>query len=69
MKNKQHEINNWDLKPGSDEARLKGCKCPVFDNCKGAGVVGSQGFKKGCVYIVNENCKLHSKIKKEVKND
>ncbi len=43
--------------PGSDEARKRGCTCPVIDNNYG------KGFPYGdeqCFYI-NTSCPLHGK--------
>jgi len=37
--------------PGSDLAVDFGCRCPVLDNNKGAGVFGN--------YWINETCPLH----------
>jgi hypothetical protein len=43
-------------KPGSKEAILDGCKCPIIDNEYGLGR-GGNGFEFG--WFVNEDCPLH----------
>lgn len=43
--------------PGSDEAILQGCRCPVLDNAHGRGAWGSEG--PNAVFFVNEDCPLH----------
>lgn len=43
-------------KPGTKEARERGCKCPVIDNYHGLGR-GGDGAKWG--WIVNDGCPLH----------
>lgn len=40
--------------PGSDEARAKGCTCPVLDNAHGRGYYCTPG-----VFVYTENCPLH----------
>lgn len=39
--------------PGSDEAIQQGCICPVYDNAKGRGWMGSG------LFWYNEHCPLH----------
>ena len=51
--------------PGSDEARARGCTCPVMDNAHG------QGFMYGgerCYYM-SEGCPLHGANLRQVKHD
>lgn len=42
--------------PGSEEARAKGCRCPVLDNEHGRGYLGL-GVKG--IYVVVQGCPLH----------
>lgn len=44
------------LHPGSGEAREQGCKCPVLDNCHGAGRYGD-GTQYG--WYIREDCPIH----------
>lgn len=47
-------------KPGSDEAILKGCTCPVLDNGHGKGYLGGMKDRKGkVIYVINAECPLH----------
>lgn len=41
----------WEHKPGSQEAVLSGCRCPISDNNNGAGRNG--------LFITNSDCPLH----------
>ena len=41
----------WDHKPGSHDAVLSGCRCPISDNNNGAGRNG--------LYITNGDCPMH----------
>ncbi len=46
--------------PGSREAALKGCSCPVLDNGHGRGYLGGAKDKDGNVmFVINANCPLH----------
>jgi len=42
----------WEYKPGSREAIVRGCVCPVSDNREGMGA-------KGGGYITDGDCPLH----------
>ena len=49
-------------KPGSPEARLEGCKCPVIDNAHGKGYMGGVKDDKGeTMYVINGACPMHGK--------
>lgn len=50
--------------PGSYEAVLKGCSCPIIDNCYGRGYMG-RSFE----FVINENCLIHGNKKEEARND
>jgi hypothetical protein len=43
--------------PGSDDAVAQGCKCPVMDNCRGAGIPTSGGV---CFYY-SDDCPMHGR--------
>lgn len=43
--------------PGSDEARAKGCICPVLDNAHGRGWMGVEGS-----FVYREGCPVHPSI-------
>jgi hypothetical protein len=45
--------------PGSDEAVREGCRCPILDNARGAGWMGTGE------YWVNRDCPLHGKKRTE----
>ncbi len=46
--------------PGSDEAREKGCTCPVLDNGHGKGWMGGRTDENGATLFVRvEGCPLH----------
>ena len=47
-----------DLKPGSKEARLQGCKCPVDANGKGQGS-GLFDELGNPTFWINDKCDLH----------
>lgn len=42
-------------KPGSTDAQMRGCTCPVIDNHYGKGRPGG----KGTVFIYTVGCPLH----------
>ena len=42
--------------PGSDEAKARGCTCPVMDNAHGKGVPHSGGV----IFWFDETCPIHS---------
>lgn len=44
--------------PGSDEARAKGCRCPILDNGHGRGS-GRTGDDGKPLFWVNVECPLH----------
>lgn len=50
--------------PGSKEAVLNGCSCPIIDNCYGRGYMG-----RGTEFIINGNCLIHGNKKEEARND
>lgn len=50
--------------PGSDEAKKKGCLCPVLDNSHGKGYLGMKG-----TFVISGGCPLHGKGAKEAKRD
>ena len=41
-------------KPGSTPAINQGCRCPVFDNHRGAGYHGNPN-----VFVMTEECPIH----------
>ena len=43
--------------PGSDEARERGCNCPVMDNARGLGARGTRG--DDAVFWMTSTCPLH----------
>ena len=46
--------------PGSREALLSGCTCPVLDNGHGRGYLGGIKDKNGeILFVVNADCPLH----------
>lgn len=49
-------MKNKRLPPGSEIARKKGCKCPIWDNSHGKGR-GGNGKEFG--WVVSGNCELH----------
>jgi transcriptional regulator with XRE-family HTH domain len=51
--------------PGSKEAQVLGCVCPVLDNSYGKGYLGD-GEKFG--FVMNENCPLHAPTTEEKTN-
>jgi hypothetical protein len=42
------------MNPGSNEARIAGCKCPILDNNHGRGYMGMKD-----VFVKNGHCPLH----------
>jgi hypothetical protein len=44
-------------KPGSYEASLAGCRCPVMDNCYGRGWRGQPG-----VFVFSADCPVHNGV-------
>lgn len=46
--------------PGSDQALLDGCRCPVLDNAHGAGYLGGMRDKDGQpMFVIVDCCPLH----------
>jgi hypothetical protein len=46
--------------PGSNEALLLGCQCPVLDNGHGRGYLGGVKAKDGStVFVYNYGCPVH----------
>jgi len=43
------------LNPGSKEAWLAGCTCPVMDNGYGAGYYGQKG-----IFVISGDCPIHA---------
>jgi hypothetical protein len=43
------------LNPGSKEAWLAGCTCPVMDNGYGSGYCGQKN-----IFVINGDCPIHS---------
>lgn len=48
-------LNTKEPNPGTQEARDKGCTCPVIDNHYGRGA-----YKDGKTFIYNMNCPVHT---------
>ena len=42
--------------PGSQDAQIAGCTCPILDNEYGAGAYSVNGVPQ---FWINENCPLH----------
>ena len=63
----------YKLKPGSSEARLKGCSCPIEDNASGKGWLGGVIDAKGeTIFVTSGNCPLHGfsvKDELEIENE
>lgn len=54
------DMKRPDLNPGSNEARVAGCKCPVMDNSHGKGWMGGVKGEDGqTVFVISELCPLH----------
>lgn len=51
--------------PGSVEAGLRGCTCPVIDNHHGKGVQTSEGK----IFWLTEGCPLHCQTEKGTPHD
>lgn len=49
--------------PGSQEARDRGCQCPVLDNAHGRGAWGSEG--DDAVFWIAEGCPVHAPVSVE----
>ena len=46
--------------PGSDEAKIQGCRCPIYDNAKGKGYLGGVEDENGKpIFVINLDCPLH----------
>lgn len=41
-------------KPGSHDAHVAGCICPIMDNAHGRGYMGQEG-----IYVMRVDCPLH----------
>jgi len=52
--------------PGSDEAFMKGCTCPIIDNCLGKGI-GRDGAKYG--WWIDSDCPIHNEKIEKPKNE
>lgn len=49
--------------PGSQEARDRGCRCPVLDNAHGKGYLGGAKDRQGRVqFVIKESCPLHGSL-------
>lgn len=47
--------------PGSDEAVIRGCTCPVLDNGHGRGYMGGAKDKDGAaIYVYTCGCPIHA---------
>jgi len=57
------EIKDKKPNPGSEEAILQGCTCPVIDNHYGKGWHGEEG-----VFIFSEDCPVHNPKNKQKEN-
>ena len=44
--------------PGSNEAKDRGCSCPVLDNFHGMGAFGDD---ESPLFWINEDCPLHGR--------
>jgi hypothetical protein len=51
------KIENKDLKPGSYEAVLRGCICPILDNEYGEGMYTTD--EGHVVFVYNSECPIH----------
>jgi hypothetical protein len=47
--------------PGSEEAKKKGCTCPVLDNNNGRGVSDPK-TGDGARYWISATCPIHAKL-------
>lgn len=56
-------MSNKPLNPGSDAAIAAGCKCPVLDNNRGAGIRHLAGDDP--TFWVNAECPMHGYRKAE----
>ena len=56
------------MNPGSDEARSKGCTCPVMDNGYGKGYMGGVKDEDGnMIFIMSMSCPIHGRTLKQIK--
>jgi len=47
--------------PGSDEAIMRGCTCPVIDNAHGRGYMGGARDENGTtIFVYNCECPVHA---------
>jgi len=47
--------------PGSDEALMRGCTCPVIDNGHGRGYMGGVKDERGqTMFVVTCGCPVHA---------
>ena len=53
--------------PGSAEAMLEGCTCPVIDNNHGWGYTGIGGGES--IFVYNCDCPYHNPEKEEEEDD
>lgn len=50
--------------PGSEEASVAGCKCPVMDNAHGKGYMGGVKDDNGqTVFVISGDCPVHGEKK------
>jgi hypothetical protein len=55
------ETKDGGANPGSDEARARGCTCPVMDNARGKGWPGGRKNVGGeTMFVVAGDCPLHT---------
>ena len=45
--------------PGSPDAELQGCKCPILDNYSGTGC--GRGADGNAMFWINADCPMHGK--------
>jgi len=50
--------------PGSDEAIIHGCQCPIYDNGRGQGYMGQKG-----VFVMTADCPLHGLVCQNIINE
>lgn len=54
--------------PGTKEAIAADCKCPVIDNCHGAGAYNDENGKP--LFWINGNCPIHgNELAEEAKDE
>lgn len=52
--------------PGSREARVQGCSCPVIDNAYGHGYLsGIKDENDQVIFVINDDCLVHGRVTEE----